>query len=579
MGRIIGIDLGTTYSALAVLEDKKPKIIPMKNGRKSMPSVVSFTADEVLAGESALKPETAKDCIRRIKRKMGTDIRIKKYDREYSPEEISAYILKELKMNAEEYLGEEVKDAIITVPAYFNDNQRQATKNAGKIAGLNVLRIINEPTAASLAYGVNPSDDMNIIVYDLGGGTFDISVLNVGEGVFEVISTAGDNNLGGEDFTQRILDLILARFKDETGIDLTGDPLAHAKLYTEVERAKIELSSKTSSRIQIPFITADETGAKDIDFEISRTEFEALIKDYIDRTVELTRQAVTDAHLELKEINRVLLVGGSSRIPMVQQKVEELFGRKPDTGLNPEEVVAMGAAIQGGIVVGDVSGIVLVDVTPMSLGIEVENGYFVPIIERNTPIPTAAKRIFTTVTDSQRCVEVHILQGESMYSQNNISLGKFRLEGIRQAPKGDPRVEVTLELDVNGILNVTASDLDSETAQGITIVNNERLSEDELERMREIHLKNYEQEIRKRKKFTQVLKLKTKAENISSKIESSIPPAYRNNLVKEELKELMKAVNDAVLEIDLTKIESAIEGLEFIHNELKAGNYNSEKIA
>ncbi|OHD54286.1 MAG: hypothetical protein A2Y33_16575 [Spirochaetes bacterium GWF1_51_8] len=581
MAKLVGIDLGTTFSAIAYLNEKgKPGVIEFDNGKKTMPSVVAFDGEEIVIGETAQRSEYAASAIRRIKRKMGTDHSAELNGRKYSPEEISAFVLKEIKNRAEEAIGEKIKDVVITVPAYFNDNQRQATKNAGKIAGLNVLRIINEPTAASLAYGIKEDDDINVAVYDLGGGTFDVSVLNVADGIFEVISTAGDNQLGGEDFTRRIQDVITKKFTDETGIELSTDPLAMSKLYDAVETAKIELSAKNSARVKVPFITADEKGTHDIDFELTRGEFEKLISDYIERTIELTKQAVSDGKLGIDEIDRVILVGGSSRIPLVHKRVQELFGKSPDCTLNPEEVVAMGAAIQAGIVQGDLSGIVLVDVTPMSLGIEVENGYFVPIIERNTPIPTSAKRIFTTVADNQKSVDITIFQGESMYVENNITLGKFRLEGVRHAPKGDPRIEVTFELDVNGILNVRAMDLDSESAQGITIVNDSRLTDEQLQKLKEHHLKNYNEEIRKRKHLTTVLKQKTKAESIAAKIENSIPPAYRDSLIREEIAELLRSVEEAVVEIDVRKIEEAIDGLEFIYTELKAGNYqSSEKIA
>lgn len=572
MNRIVGIDLGTTFSSVACLEDGESRIVPLKNGKKTLPSIVSFDGDEVIVGEDAQKQEYADKCVKRIKRKMGTDFKVKFNNRQFTPEEISAFILKELKEQAEEYLGEEIKTAIITVPAYFNDNQRQATKNAGKLAGLEVLRIVNEPTAASLSYGVKPDDDLNIVVYDLGGGTFDVSVLNVGEGIFEVVSTAGDNNLGGEDFNARIEELVVGKFREETGIDLSADPLAMSKIYEAVESAKRELSEKDAARIDIPFITADESGAKNIDFELTRAEFERLIADYISRTIELTKQAVEDGNLTIVEIDRVIMVGGSSRIPLARAKVEELFGKAPDCGIDPEEVVARGAAIQGGIVQGDISGIVLVDVNPISLGIEVEQGYFVPIIERNTPIPIVAKRVFTTVANNQKSVDVHVLQGESMHSRNNVSLGQFRLEGIRSALKGEPRIEVSFELDVNGILNVTAVDIDSEVMQGITIVNHSRLSEEEIERVKKENVDNYGEEIKQRKKLDKVLRLKTKAETISGRIESIIPPAYRKGMLQEEIAKIMNKVEDAVRSLDAEKINGCIEGLEFILRELKAGS-------
>ncbi len=576
MSKVIGIDLGTTFSAIAYLNNDSSEIIPDKNGKRTMPSIVSFYNDNILVGEAAKTIEfnNPENTVKRIKRKMGTDFKVLIKDREYSPEEISAIILKKLKEQAEDFLHEKLKDAIITVPAYFNDNQRQATKNAGKLAGLNVLRIINEPTAASLAYGVSPNDDLNIVIYDLGGGTFDVSVLNVADGVFEVISTAGDNNLGGEDFNKRMMDAVVGRFKEETGIDLTEDPLAMVKIYEAVENAKIELSSKKNTRIQVPFVTADKDGPKNIDFELSRAELEEMIADYIKRSIDLCRQAVSDAAMKVEDIDRIILVGGSSRIPLVRKSVEELFKKVPDCSINPDEVVARGAALQGGIVQGDVRGIVLVDVNPISLGIEVENGYFVPIIERNSPIPTSAKRVFTTVADGQKSVDIHIMQGESMYCKNNVSLGKFRLEGVRNAVKGDPRIEVNFELDVNGILNVSAMDMDTQNVQGITIVEQSRMSEEELEKIQQEHINKYEGEIKLRDVLNSVLRLKTRAESIIAKISNSVPPAYKSSLIKEEIEEIMQTINESVEQMNPERIEKSIERLEFIMNELSAGTYS-----
>lgn len=573
MSKVIGIDLGTTYSAVACLKNGTPEIIPDRSGNRTMPSIVTFLEDAVLTGHAAKNSELSHpdQTVKRIKRKMGTDHKSVFFGKSYSPEEISSFILKKLREQAEEYLGEKVRDAIVTVPAYFNDNQRQATKNAGRLAGLNVLRIINEPTAASLAYGVKEGDDLNIVIYDLGGGTFDVSVLNVGDGIFEVISTAGDNGLGGEDFNRRVEEVILNKFKDETGIDLTTDPLAMTKVSDAVEAAKIELSEKKSAKIRIPFVTADEHGPKDIDFDISRREFERMISDYIQRSIELCGQAISDCNLAVKDIDRVILVGGSSRIPFVRDSVMKFFGKEADASINPDEVVARGAALQGGIVQGDVNGIVLVDVTPMSMGIEVENGFFVPIIERNNPIPTAAKRVFTTISENQKRVEVHIMQGESMYAKNNVSLGKFRLEGIRSAPKGEPRIEVNFELDVNGILNVSASDLDTGITQGITIIEQGRLTEEELRRLQEEHSARFEGEIRSRGSLNSVLMLKTRADGIKSRIDRTIPPAYQTGMIKEEMNEIMAKISEGVKTLRPELLESSIGRLEFIMHELTAG--------
>ncbi len=582
MGKVIGIDLGTTFSAVACLTEKgKPQIITDRHGNKTMPSIIAFGENGILTGQAASNKELTapESVVKRIKRKMGTDYKFSYQGREYSPEELSSYIIKELKQQAEEYLHTKVNDAIITVPAYFNDNQRQATKTAGKLAGLNVLRIINEPTAASLSYGIEPGDDVNIIVYDLGGGTFDVSVLNVAEGVFEVIATAGDNNLGGEDFNKRIMDVLLSNFKKENGIDLSEDPLAMAKIYGAVEKAKIELSTQEKARIFLPFVTADEKGPKNIDFELNRSEFEELINDYAGRTIELCSQAVSDAGLKIKNIDKVIMVGGSSRIPLFHKKLEGLFGQKAEGVLNPEEVVACGAAIQGGIVGGDVSGVVLVDVTPLSMGIEVENGYFVPIIERNTPIPTSARRVFTTISDNQKNVDIHVMQGESMYSRNNISLGKFRLEGIRNALKGEPRIEVNFELDVNGILLVNAMDLDTKNTQQVTIVNENRMSDRELERIQKEYIEKFDQEIKKRDVLDTILKLKTKAESMITKLDHVLPPVYKKALLKNEIDEIQRTISQSVKELDPNKIERSIERLDFLMNESLAGSYHGDMTA
>lgn len=573
MKEVIGIDLGTTYSAAAYLNDGQPVMIDLGEGEESIPSVVSFFNGEPIVGEKALQQENAMNAVRRIKRSMGTEYKIEIEQREYSPEEISAFILKEIKRRAEKALGSEIKDVVITVPAYFNDNQRQSTKNAGRIAGLNVMRIINEPTAASLSYGINADEDMIVVVYDLGGGTFDVSVLNVGEGVFEVMSTAGDNQLGGEDFNRRIEELVIEKFKEETNIDISGDPLAALKITEGVEKCKRELSEKKSARLHVPFIAADEEKIHDVDFMLSRGEFENLIQDYIDRTIELTKQAVQDAEIQLGEVDRVVLVGGSSRIPKVRSEVEKLFGLKIEDGHDPELVVAQGAAIQAGIVHGQVSDVVLVDVTPMSLGIEVEDGYFVPIIERNTPIPTSAKRLFTNVGDNQQRVDVHVLQGESMHSKNNVSLGKFQLENIRRCRKGEARIEVNFELDVNGILKVSAMDKDVQTERGITIKNTAQLDDDKIKKMIEKHEKAYQSEIENRSRLTELLRLKTRAEFLADNITRLIPVAYRDSMLADEVKNAMKKVSKAVDKLDLETVQACVSDLEYSLGELRTGNF------
>lgn len=580
MGKVVGIDLGTTYSSVAYLDGKKPVIICDRNNKKSIPSVVTFTDDEILVGweavENELKyPETT---IKQIKRKMGTGEKIIVNNTAYSPEEISSFILKHIKKIAEEFLNESVKEAVITVPAYFNDNQRQATKIAAELAGFEVLRIINEPTAASLAYDINADREEKILVYDLGGGTFDVSVLSISDGVFEVVATSGDNHLGGEDFNQRLLELILNKFYSELKIDLRDDPLAISKLSEAVENAKIELSSVRQSRIYVPFITADKDGPRNLDFEITREEFEDLISDYVDRTIELCRETLSDAGMRKDEIDRIILVGGSSRIPLVRQKVKELFGKEVECSIDPKEVVAKGAAIQAGIIQGEKSGIVLVDVIPLSLGIEVENGYFVPIIERNSPIPISAKRIFTTVADFQKVVEIHILQGESMYARNNISLGRFKFEGIREAKKGEPRIEVTFTIDVNGILNVSAMDLDTKNTQSVTIKNASVLSKEEIGKIQKLHSPDNEKEVSKRKSLFEIMKLKTYAERLVDRIRNTVPPEYYGVLVDEEIKELSQEIKKYEEELNPNELKKQIERLEFILTEINLNDkeYNHE---
>lgn len=574
---VIGIDLGTTFSSIAFLEEGKPVVITDSDGRKSVPSVVLIKDEEIFVGYQALKNELKypENIIRRVKRKIGTGKKIKVNGKNYSPEEISSFILKYLKKIAENYLSEKVKDIVITVPAYFNDNQRQATKIAAELAGFNVLRIINEPTAAALAYGIRGEKEENIVVYDIGGGTFDVSILSVADGVFEVISTLGDNKLGGEDFNQSIINLIVENFKKDTGIDLTNDPLALTKLSVATEKAKIELSAVEKTIIKIPFITADENGPKNLEFELTRVEFESLIEGYVNKTIELCSQALEDSGLKKEEIDRIIMVGGSSKIPFIRKKVSEFFGKDVDSSIDPEYAVAKGAAIQAGIIEGEKSGLVLVDVIPLSLGIEVENGYFVPVIERNSPIPTSAKRIFTTVADFQKTVDIHILQGESMYAKNNVSLGKFSLEGIREAKKGIPRIEVLFEIDVNGILNVSAIDVDTKNSQKITIKNDSLLSKEELEHLKD-DISNIK-ETEKKKNLFEVMKLKTYGENLIEKIKGKIPPAYYNSLIKDELTEIYSEIRKSEEELDLEDLRKQIERLEFIFSEISVERFSFEE--
>ncbi len=487
MGKVIGIDLGTTNSCVAVKEGDNVTVIPNPEGQRTTPSVVAFTKDgEILVGQLAKRQAIVNPdrTIISIKRSMGTDKTVTVDGKAYTPQQISAMILQKLKKDAEEYLGTAVTDAVITCPAYFTDAQRQATKDAGTIAGLNVLRIINEPTAACLAYGVNlEKGDHKIMVYDLGGGTFDVSILDVGDGVFEVLSTAGDNLLGGDDWDNAVVEWLAAEFKKSDGIDLLKDKMASQRLREAAEKAKIELSSMQETTISLPFITADANGPKHLELKLTRAKFEDLTRSLLDKTIAPVKTAMKDAGLEPSQINKILLVGGSTRMPMVQKLVTELMGKEPTKGINPDECVAMGAAIQGAILAGEQQGIVLVDVTPLSLGLETLGGVFTKIIDKNTAIPVSKSQVFTTAADNQPQVEIHVLQGERAMAGDNVSLGRFFLDGIKPAPRGIPQIEVTFDIDANGIVNVTAKDKATGKAQNITIQSS-RLSDEEIEKMR-----------------------------------------------------------------------------------------------
>ena len=485
MGKIIGIDLGTTNSCVAVMEGGKPVVIANTEGLRTTPSIVAFTKNgERLVGDPAKRQAVtnADKTISSIKRHMGTDYKVEIEGKKYSPQEISAMILQKLKADAENYLGEKVTEAVITVPAYFNDAQRQATKDAGKIAGLDVKRIINEPTAAALAYGLDNENEQKIMVYDLGGGTFDVSIIEIGDGVIEVLATAGNNHLGGDDFDKKIMDYIVAQFKNETGIDLSNDKMAMQRVKEAAEKAKIDLSGMTTAQISLPFITADATGPKHLETTLTRAKFNEMTADLVEATMGPVRQAMQDSGLSMNDIDKILLVGGSTRIPAVQEAIQKFSGKEPFKGINPDECVAMGAALQGGVLGGDVKGLLLLDVTPLSLGIETMGGVNTVIIERNTTIPTKKSQIFSTAADNQTSVEVHVLQGEREFAKDNKTLGMFHLDGILPARRGVPQIEVTFDIDANGIVHVSAKDLGTGKQQEISITASSNMSKEDIDK-------------------------------------------------------------------------------------------------
>ncbi|OEH93691.1 molecular chaperone DnaK [Bacillus solimangrovi] len=512
MSKIIGIDLGTTNSCVAVMEGGEAKVIPNPEGNRTTPSVVAFKNGERQVGEVAKRQAiTNPNTIQSIKRHMGTDYKVEVEGKEYTPQEISAILLQNFKSYAEDYLGEKVEKAVITVPAYFNDAERQATKDAGKIAGLEVERIINEPTAAALAYGLDKEDeDQTILVYDLGGGTFDVSILELGDGIFEVRATAGDNRLGGDDFDQVIIDHLVSEFKKENGIDLSKDKMALQRLKDAAEKAKKDLSGVTSTQISLPFITAGDAGPLHLELSLSRAKFDELSAGLVERTMSPTRQALKDSGLSASEIDKVILVGGSTRIPAVQEAIKKEVGQDPHKGVNPDEVVALGAAIQGGVLTGDVKDVVLLDVTPLSLGIETMGGVFTKLIERNTTIPTSKSQVFSTAADNQTSVDIHVLQGEREMAAHNKTLGRFQLSDIPPAPRGVPQIEVSFDIDANGIVNVSAADKGTGKKQSITIKSSSGLSDEEVEQM----VRDAEENAEEDKKQREQVELRNEADQM-----------------------------------------------------------------
>ena len=559
MGKAVGIDLGTTNSVVAVLEGGEPSVIANAEGNRTTPSIVAFKSEEVLVGELAKRQAITNpdNTVRSIKRHIGTDWKEKFEDKEYTPQEISARILQKLKRDAEAYLGDDVTEAVITVPAYFNDAERQATKEAGQIAGLNVLRIINEPTAASLAYGLENNEDQKILVFDLGGGTFDVSILEISEGVFEVKSTSGDSKLGGDDWDQRVMDWLIDKFKSSTGIDLSKDKMAVQRIQEGAEKAKIELSSTSETEINLPFITANDAGPQHLLEKLSRSEFEKITADLVERTKAPVENALSDAGMQYSDIDHIILVGGSTRMPSVQQLVKTLTGKDPHKGVNPDEVVASGAAIQAGVLKGDVKDVLLLDVTPLTLGVETKGGIMTKMIERNTTIPTKRSEVFSTAENNQTQVEIHILQGEREMAAGNKSLGRFTLTDIPAAMAGTPQIEVTFDIDANGIVNVNAKDLGTGKEQAITITGGTALEDDEIDRM----IKDAEQHANEDAKKKELVETRNMAEGMVTSTEKMLDE-NKDKATEEEVAAITDA-ND--------KLKKLLENEDLSIDDLKNG--------
>ena len=574
MGKAVGIDLGTTNSVVSVLEGGEPTVIANAEGNRTTPSIVAFKSEEVLVGELAKRQAITNpdNTVKSIKRHIGTNWKEKFEGKDYTPQEISARILQKLKRDAESYLGDDVSDAVITVPAYFNDAERQATKEAGQIAGLNVLRIINEPTAASLSYGLENNEDQKILVFDLGGGTFDVSILEISEGVFEVKSTSGDSKLGGDDWDQRVMDWLIDKFKSSTGIDLSKDKMAIQRVQEGAEKAKIELSSTSETEINLPFITANDAGPQHLLEKLSRSEFEKITADLVDRTKKPVENALSDAGMKFSDIDHVILVGGSTRMPAVQQLVKSLTGKDPHKGVNPDEVVASGAAIQAGVLKGDVKDVLLLDVTPLTLGVETKGGIMTKMIERNTTIPTKRSEVFSTAENNQTQVEIHILQGEREMASGNKSLGRFTLTDIPAAMAGTPQIEVTFDIDANGIVNVNAKDLGTGKEQAITITGGTALEDDEIDRM----IKDAEQHANEDAKKKELVETRNMAEGMVTSTEKMLED-NKDKATDEEVTAI-NAANDKLKKL-LESEDLSIDDLKMsIDNLAKASQSFAEKL-